>query len=137
VPVPAGARDGFVYRLAASIDKAINLSLSVALNPEGRGAEEAEKKSKVEHVFKVKQSFAQPNDQGCQMVCFQTKKSYFGKFLRALEWKMLIYFMGISNILLTFGIFSDNLVQFVFFWYIFPVLVSCTKKNLASTHQPI
>jgi hypothetical protein len=63
---------------------------------------------------------------------FSNQKIQFGKFWRALEWKMLIYFMDISNILLTFGIFSDNLVQFVFFWYIFPVLVSCTKKNLAT-----
>jgi hypothetical protein len=33
--------------------------------------------------------------------------------------KKLIYFMAIWNILLTFGIFYDHLVFFVFIWYIF------------------
>jgi hypothetical protein len=37
--------------------------------------------------------------QGCQMVCFQTKNPNLGKFWRALEWKMLKYFMAIWNIL--------------------------------------
>jgi hypothetical protein len=40
--------------------------------------------------------------------------------------------MAIWNILQTFGIFYDHLVQFVFIWYIFPVLVSDTMKNLAT-----
>jgi hypothetical protein len=31
-----------------------------------------------------------------------------------------------------FGICYDHLVHFVSIWYIFPVLVSCTKKNLAT-----
>jgi hypothetical protein len=33
--------------------------------------------------------------QGCQMVCFQTKNPKLGKFWRALEWKVLVYFMVI------------------------------------------
>jgi hypothetical protein len=33
--------------------------------------------------------------QGCQMVYFETKNPNLGKFWRTLEWKMLIYFMGI------------------------------------------
>jgi hypothetical protein len=45
---------------------------------------------------------------------------------------MLIYFMAIWKILMTFGIFYDHFVDFVLVWYIFPVLVSCTKKNLAT-----
>jgi hypothetical protein len=45
---------------------------------------------------------------------------------------MLMYFTAIWNILLTFGIFYDYLVHFVFLWYIFPDLVSCTEKNLAA-----
>jgi hypothetical protein len=57
--------------------------------------------------------------QGCQMVCFQTKNANLGKFWRALDWKMLIYFMPIWNILQTFGIFYNHLVHFVFIWYIF------------------
>jgi hypothetical protein len=43
--------------------------------------------------------------QGCQMVCFQNKNPNLGKFWRALEWKMLLYFMVIWNILRSFGIF--------------------------------
>jgi hypothetical protein len=56
------------------------------------------------------------NEQGCQMVCFQTKNLNLGKFLRALDWKMLIYFMAIWNILRTF---YDHLVHFVLICYIF------------------
>jgi hypothetical protein len=53
------------------------------------------------------------------MVSFQTKYPTLGKFWRALDWKMLIYFMTIWNILQTLGIFYDYLVHFVFIWYIF------------------
>jgi hypothetical protein len=70
--------------------------------------------------------------QGCQMVCFQTKNPKLGKFYRALDCKMFIYFIAIWNILWRFGIFCDHLVHFVFTWYIFPVLVSFIKKNLAT-----
>jgi hypothetical protein len=30
------------------------------------------------------------------------------------------------------GLFYDHLVHFVGIWYIFPILVCCTKKNLAT-----
>jgi hypothetical protein len=53
------------------------------------------------------------------MVYFQTKNPNLGKFLRALYWKMLIYFKAIWNILQTFGIFYDHLVHFMYIWYIF------------------
>jgi hypothetical protein len=66
------------------------------------------------------------------MVYFQTKNPNLGKFLRALERKMLIYFMVFWNILRTFGKFYDHLVRFVLIWYIFPALVSYIKKNLAT-----
>jgi hypothetical protein len=56
--------------------------------------------------------------QGCQMVSFQTQNSNLGTILRALHWKMLIYFRAIWNILQIFGIFYDQLVHFVFIWYI-------------------
>jgi hypothetical protein len=50
-----------------------------------------------------------------------------------IDWKMLKYFMAVWNILQTFGIFYDHLVNIVFIWYSFIlVLVSCTKKNLAT-----
>jgi hypothetical protein len=68
-------------------------------------------------------------NQGCQMVCFQTKNPNLGKFWRALDWKMLICFMVIWNILWPFGIFYDHLVQFVFIWYIFPVFGIMHKEK--------
>jgi hypothetical protein len=53
------------------------------------------------------------------MVSFQTKNPNLGKFWRAQDWKMLIYFKAIWNISQKFGIFYDHLVHFVFIWYIF------------------
>jgi hypothetical protein len=62
-------------------------------------------------------------EQGCQMVCFQTKNLNLGKFWRALDWKKFKYYMDIWNILWRFGVFYNHLVHFVFIWYIFQVLV--------------
>jgi hypothetical protein len=53
------------------------------------------------------------------MVYFLTKNPNLGKFCRALDWKVLIYFMAIWNILQTFGIIYDPLVHFAFNLYIF------------------
>jgi hypothetical protein len=53
------------------------------------------------------------------MVSFRTKNPNLGKFWRALDVKMLIYFSAIWNILRHFGILFDHLVHFVFVWYIF------------------
>jgi hypothetical protein len=47
------------------------------------------------------------DDQGCQMVSFQTQNPSLGKFLRAVAWKIIFC---------TFGTF-------------FPGLVKCAKKN--------
>jgi hypothetical protein len=58
------------------------------------------------------------DDQGCQMVSFQTKKPHLGKFLRALHRLENVNFMAMWNILQTFGIFYDHLVHFVFIWHI-------------------
>jgi hypothetical protein len=75
--------------------------------------------------------------QGCQMVCFQTRQPNLEKNSRASDWKMLIYFMVIWNIVWPFEIFYDHLVHFVFIWYIFSVWVSYMKKNLATlSHIP-
>jgi uncharacterized RDD family membrane protein YckC len=49
-----------------------------------------------------------------------------GKFLIALEWKMLACFMTIRNILRPFGIICAHLVYFFPFWY------AWTKKSLAT-----
>jgi hypothetical protein len=53
------------------------------------------------------------------MVCFQTKNPNFGKFWRALDWKIFTYFIATSNILWRFRVFYDHLVNFVFIWCIF------------------
>jgi hypothetical protein len=50
------------------------------------------------------------NHHGCQMVYLQNKNPNLDKFLRALEWKMLVYFIPLWNILLPFGIFYGHLV---------------------------
>jgi hypothetical protein len=55
-------------------------------------------------------------DQGCQMVCFQTKNPNLGKFWRVLQWKIgifcghLVHFTVFCYILGTFGIVRGNLV---------------------------
>jgi hypothetical protein len=76
-----------------------------------------------------------PPQQGCQMVCFQTKNSNLGKFWRASEWKMLLHFMIIWNILWPFGIMYGSLVEFVVIWYIFPILV-CLDQEQSGNHAP-
>jgi hypothetical protein len=48
----------------------------------------------------------------------------------------LVYFTAIRNILRTYGIFYGHIIYFVAIWYIFPVLVCCTKKNLATLYVP-
>jgi hypothetical protein len=77
------------------------------------------------------------DNQGCQMVSFQTKNPNLGKFWRAIDWKMFLYFMAILEYFQTFGIFYDHWVHFVFIWYIFPVWVIFTKKNLATLGIPL
>jgi hypothetical protein len=44
----------------------------------------------------------------------------------------LVYFKAVWSILWPFGIFYDHLIYFMAIWYIFPVLVCCIKKNLAT-----
>jgi hypothetical protein len=50
------------------------------------------------------------------MVCFQTKNPNLGKFGRALERKMLVYFMVIWNILRSVGIVYGHLEYFMVIW---------------------
>jgi hypothetical protein len=45
---------------------------------------------------------------------------------------MLLYVLAIWSILPPFGVVCRHLVYFMNIWYIFSVLVSCTKKNLAT-----
>jgi hypothetical protein len=54
------------------------------------------------------------------MVYFQTKNPNLGKFWRALDWKMLVYFMNIKNIFTPFGIcILWPLGNLMVFWYVF------------------
>jgi hypothetical protein len=52
-----------------------------------------------------------PPCQGCQMVYFKTKNPYLGKFWKALDWKLLVYYILIWNILRPLGIFCGHLVM--------------------------
>jgi hypothetical protein len=51
---------------------------------------------------------------------FRPKIFNLATFWRVLQWKMLVYCMGIWSILWTFNIFYGHLVYFVVVWYIFP-----------------
>jgi hypothetical protein len=62
------------------------------------------------------------------VVYFQTKNPNLGKIWKALEWEMWVYLLSLWNILRPIG-------NFVLIWYIFPVLVYCVKKNLATLVQ--
>jgi hypothetical protein len=50
---------------------------------------------------------------------FKPKIPIWVNFWRDLVWKKIKFFIDICTILLTFGIFYDPLVLFVFIWYIF------------------
>jgi hypothetical protein len=71
------------------------------------------------------------------MVYFQTKNHNFGKYFRALEWKMLVYFMTIWYILQQSGILYGNLVSFGVIWYVYfpPFWYVWTNKNLATLQK--
>jgi hypothetical protein len=68
-------------------------------------------------------------NQGCQMVCFQTKIPILGKFWRALEWKKLVNFMVIWNILRSFGEFYGRMVMLWQFG-IFPSIWNIVFKTI-------
>jgi hypothetical protein len=63
------------------------------------------------------------------MVYFQTKNPNLGKFWTVLQWKILVYFMSIWSILWAFDVWYGH--GYLVYTY-FPVLVCCTKKNLAT-----
>jgi hypothetical protein len=49
-----------------------------------------------------------------------------------MQWKLWVHFMTIGPILQLLRIYCGHLVFFMVIWYIFHVLVCCTKKNLAT-----
>jgi hypothetical protein len=57
------------------------------------------------------------------------KYQFLGKFWRALDWKILIYFMNIRNVLWTLWIFYEHLVHILFIWYIFSSLGIMPEKK--------
>jgi hypothetical protein len=74
---------------------------------------------------------------------FSNQKSKFGYtyiFLKALEWKIMVYFKAIGILYVRpFGVCYGHLVYVMAVWCMlwpcgifFPTLVSCTKKNLAT-----
>jgi hypothetical protein len=58
-------------------------------------------------------------EQGCQMAYFQTKNPNLGKFWSVLQWKTLEYLRA-------------NFADFMVIGIFFPILVCCTKINLAT-----
>jgi hypothetical protein len=56
------------------------------------------------------------------MKYFQTQNTNFGLHRKALEWKMLVYFMAIWIISQPFGMSKGHLVHFGVIWYIFSQL---------------
>jgi hypothetical protein len=61
------------------------------------------------------------------MVCFQTKNTNLGKFLEGLAMEDAGIFY--DHLVYCFTVF---LVHFIVIWNIFPLLVSFSKKNLAT-----
>jgi hypothetical protein len=69
-------------------------------------------------------------------IFYKPKIPIWVNFLGSCKWKILVYYIAIwstyIHILRLFGIFCCHLVYFMVIRYIFPVLVCCTKKNLAT-----
>jgi hypothetical protein len=64
------------------------------------------------------------------MVCFQTKNPNLGKFWRAFELKIVVYFMVIRNILRSFGVFLWPFGNVAVIWYIFTRFgILCLEKS--------
>jgi hypothetical protein len=72
------------------------------------------------------------SNQGLPDGLFSNQKSHCGEIVEDLRMENVEIFYGIWNILCTFEISCEHLVHFVLICYIFPFLVSCTKKNLAT-----
>jgi hypothetical protein len=71
-------------------------------------------------------------DRVARWFVFKPKHPIWGKFWGVLRWKIAVYFMTICSILRPLEIFNGYLVYFVVFGIFLPVLVFCTKKNLAT-----
>jgi hypothetical protein len=76
--------------------------------------------------------YREPESRVARSSIFKPKNPNLGKIWRVLQWKMSVYFMSICFIIQPFGNFYGNLVYFMAVWYIFSVLVLCSKKHLAT-----
>jgi hypothetical protein len=65
---------------------------------------------------------------------FSNQKSKFGSILEGLRLENVDIFYGHMEYFTDIWDILWLCVHFVFIWYIFPVLVSCTKKNLATLY---
>jgi hypothetical protein len=63
---------------------------------------------------------------------FSNQKFQFGYILEGLAMEDVGIFLALWPILLQFGIFCGSMVYFMVIWYIFTILVCCTKNNLAT-----
>jgi hypothetical protein len=70
------------------------------------------------------------------MEYFQTENSNFGKFWRVLQCKMLVYVVAIWYVLRPFGIHMLWPFGIFLSFGIFPFLVCCNKKDLATQDGP-
>jgi hypothetical protein len=66
--------------------------------------------------------------QGCQMAYFQSKNSNLGKFLSALLWKKLVYFVAIWSILRDLVYFMANEYILWLYGIFFPFWYVVTTK---------
>jgi hypothetical protein len=64
------------------------------------------------------------------MAYLLSKNPNLGKFGRVLQWKMLVYYMGICYILWPFDIFCGYLLYFVIIWHIFSRFGTLYKENI-------
>jgi hypothetical protein len=65
------------------------------------------------------------------MEYFHTKNPKLGIFGRALKWKMLVYVMDIRCMYVS-TLYLQSFDILGVLWYILPVLVCCTNKDLAT-----
>jgi hypothetical protein len=72
------------------------------------------------------------SEQGCQMSYFHTKKIPFGFIVEGLGMDTVGIVYGQKEYFKPFDILYGHLVYFVAFCIFFPILVCCTKNNLAS-----
>jgi hypothetical protein len=87
--------------------------------------------------LETKRVFVPDAESGLPDGLFSNQKSQFGQILEGLRWENVAIFYGHLEY-----VFDGHLGYFMTLWYIlcsfgkfFPVLVPCTKKNLATLRR--